>query len=172
MLGRAFRLRSAPLCPNGYHNSGRVGKKNQKKILDCVASRVGTALCAVFLSVMTAGCDTDLGEPLQSGRVLALQGLEGRWVGAVAPVDPACGPPSRGLMSIGSQGFGFDPFQSTTVINGRISDDGHLTGSFSRQGAQHQDLSIAFDGKVSGSDLIDGTLRSGHCHWSVTLHRG
>ena len=129
-------------------------------------------LCALSSPVMTAGCDTDLGEALQSGRVLAWQGLEGRWVGAVAPIEPACGPATQGLMSIGAQGFGFDPFQSTAVIDGKTSDDGRLTGSLTRQGAQHQDLSIVFDGRVVGSDVIAGTLRSGRCHWNVTLHRG
>jgi hypothetical protein len=75
-------------------------------------------------------------------------------------------------MSIGERGFGLDPLQSTAVIHGEVTNDGHLSGSLIRQGAEHQDLSIAFEGMAAGSDAIRGTLQSGRCHWTVTLHRG
>jgi hypothetical protein len=127
-------------------------------------------LCCVL--VVSGGCATDLGEPLQSGRVLALVGLQGRWVGSSAPAGSSCGPTTQALMSIGKDGFGLDPFQSTTIIHGEVGDDGRLTGSLSRQGAEHQNLSIAFEGRATGSDAISGTLRSGRCLWHVTLHRG
>ena len=77
-------------------------------------------------------------------------------------------------MSIGSKGFGFDPFQSTTVIRGEVGKDGRLNGSLTRQGADRQDLSVSFEGSASaaGAETIDGTLASGRCRWKVTLHRG
>jgi hypothetical protein len=122
--------------------------------------------------VLLAGCGTDLGERLQSGRVLAWHGLQGRWVGPVVPLDPSCGPATQGLMTIGENGFGFDPFQSTTMIDGQVDENHHLHGTLERQGPQHQSLSITFEGQASATDSIDGTLQSGRCHWTVVLHRG
>jgi hypothetical protein len=159
-------LRAAPLCQNHYQNLGQVGKKNQKRIL----RRAGMTLC--YALAVSGGCTTDLGEPLQSGKVLALVGLQGRWAGPVVPADSSCGAATQALMSIGKDGFGLDPFQSTTIIHGAVGDDGRLVGSLSRQGAEHQNLSIVFEGQPTGSDAISGTLRSGRCLWNVTLHRG
>ncbi len=75
-------------------------------------------------------------------------------------------------MTIGGKTFGFDPFQSTTVIDGDVDEDGHLSGSLTRQGGEHQNLVISFQGLASATDTISGTLLSGRCHWSVSLHRG
>jgi hypothetical protein len=131
---------------------------------------------ALPLIALIAGCEGDLGERLQSGRVLAWQGLQGRWVGPVAPADKSCGATTKGLMSIGDKGFAFDPFQSTTVIQGAVGKDSRLSGNLTRQGGDHQNLLVSFDGSVSGTgsetEAIEGTLVSGRCHWKVTLHRG
>ena len=125
---------------------------------------------------LIAGCGGDVGERLQSGRVLALHGLQGRWAGSVVPQDKSCGPVAQGLMSIGEKGFAFDPFQSTTVIQGVVGKDGRLTGDLARLGPDRQNLSVSFEGSASvdGSDTeaIEGALVSGRCHWKVTLHRG
>jgi hypothetical protein len=138
--------------------------------------RHGLAFAAALTIGFIAGCKEDIGERLQSGRVLALQGLQGRWVGPVVPADKSCGPTTEGLMSIGDKGFAFDPFQSTTVMQGDVSKDGRLIGNLSRQGGDHQNLSVSFEGAVSGdgseAEAINGTLVSGRCHWKVTLHRG
>src|SRR5208337_4745591 len=98
--------------------------------------------CAALILVLLTGCDGDVGEGLQSGRVLPWGGLQGRWVGPVAPVDPSCGLEAHGLMSIGDRTFGFDPFQGTMVIHGVVGEDGRLTGSLVRQGSQQQGMSI------------------------------
>lgn len=133
-------------------------------------------ICAVVTIVLIAGCAGDLGDRLQSGRVLAWHGLQGRWVGPVVPVDKSCGAATQGLMSIGEKGFALDPFQSTTVIQGAVGKDGRLTGNMTRQGGDRQNLSVSFEDLVSGAgseaEAIDGTLESGRCHWKVTLHRG
>jgi hypothetical protein len=117
-----------------------------------------------------------LGERLQSGRVLAWHGLQGRWVGPVVPADKSCGGTAQGLMSVGDKGFALDPFQSTTVIQGGVGNDGRLTGNLTRQGGDRQNLSVSFEGTATGagseSETIDGTLVSGRCRWKVTLHRG
>jgi hypothetical protein len=122
------------------------------------------------------GCAGDLGERLQSGQVLPWHGLQGRWIGSVVPTDASCGHMAQGLMSIGENGFGFDPFQSTTVLQGVVGNDGHLTGTLVRQGTERQSLSINFDGSAtqgnSKADTISGILVSGRCKWMVTLHRG
>ncbi len=170
--GGTSRVRSTPSCRNRYQLLGQVGKKNLKKILDQQLSALQRALLHVLLvTSVAAGCQKDLGEPLQSGQVLALHGLQGRWVGSVVPDATSCGPETHGLLSIGEDGFGFDPFQSTTIIHGRI-DDGHLRGTLVRQGADHREVSIAFQAVASTSDQINGTLQSGRCRWTVMLRRG
>jgi hypothetical protein len=145
--------------------------KNQRS---CdVAAVTASGVCTFLLMlVLLTGCEGDLGERLQSGRVLPLHGLQGRWTGPVVPKDAACGPAKQGLMSIGENGFGFDPFQSTTVIQGEVTKDGHLSGNLVRQGGDHQNLSISFDAMASEAETISGTLQSGRCHWTVALHRG
>jgi hypothetical protein len=146
-----------------------MGKRNQKKILEHFRKPF---LAPMLLAALMGGCNEDLGEPLQSGRVLAWQGLQGRWVGPVVPIDDTCGVATHGIMSVGENGFGFDPFQSTTVIRGLLVPDGHLSGRLVRQGTDRQDLTISFDAEAAGVDVINGTLQSGRCRWTVTLHRG
>jgi hypothetical protein len=136
------------------------------------ASPLALAAWHILLLMQLAGCNGDWGERLQSGRVLAVAGLEGRWIGPVVPKESACGSATKGLMSIGEGGFGFDPFQSTTVIQGTVDKDRHLTGSLTRQGAEHQSMSVSFDGQAADDATIGGTVSSGRCHWTVTLHRG
>ena len=98
--------------------------------------------------------------------------MQGRWVGSVAPTDPNCGPATHGILSMGAHDFGFDPFESTTIIHGQITNGSHLSGTLVREGGGHQSMSISFNATATGSDAIEGTLQSGHCHWTVTLHRG
>jgi hypothetical protein len=147
-------------------------QKDMGKILE--RSRMPTllAICSLLVVCFVTACGESLGEHLQSGRVFALLGLEGRWVGPVVPVDRNCGPTTQGLMSIGKSGFGFDPFQSTAIVHGEVDADGRLSGSLVRHGAEHQDLSLGFEAASGGADEIVGTLQSGRCRWKVTLHRG
>jgi hypothetical protein len=168
LLWRASRLHATPLCRNEYQNLGQMGKRNLKRIL----GSFGMAVCGLLTAVLAGACEADLGEPLQSGRVLKVLGLQGRWIGSVVPTENACGPATQALMSIGKSGFGLDPFQSTTVIYGKIDEEGRLSGRLNRLSAEHQDLSIVFEGRATGSDAISGTLESGRCHWTMTLHRG
>jgi hypothetical protein len=151
---------------------GQVGKKILKIFLDRLQARFCATVCGVLALSAAGGCSADMGERLQSGRVLAWHGLQGRWVGPVAPTEPACGPTTHGIMSIGEGGFGLDPFQSTAVIRGKVGDDGRLSGSLVRQDADHRDHTIVFEGVAAASDAISGTLRSGRCSWTVTLGRG
>jgi len=179
----------SPSYLTGYPKLGRVGKKIQKKILAsaeshsdrrsslplrqfarCFTSAI-VMVCALIFGTFLAGCAEDLAERLQSGKVMAWDGLLGRWAGPVAPTAPSCGGITEGLLSIGTDGFGFDPFQSTTVISGKVASDGHLAGTFARTGGGNQSLSISFDAAPADVDTIRGTLASGRCHWSVTLHR-
>jgi len=133
-----------------------------------------TALCALF--ALMFGCGPDPGERLQSGRVMALRGIEGRWVGSVMPSTPNCGGRRTGVMAVGSSTFAFDPFQSTIALNGRILEKRILKGEQVRPGGATPEASIVFDGIVvrteQGEEAISGTLSSGRCRWSVRLHRG
>jgi hypothetical protein len=188
--GLVCRSHTSLECQYRYQKLGWVGKKNQKKILDmfrrCAKpaswnkandlreSLTGFRLvCGLMLALIVLGCGhKNLADPLQSGEVFAWNGLQGRWVGPVVPDDPSCGQGTEGLLSIGESGFGFDPFQSTTVIEGKITDDGHLIGNLVRESPDHKSLLISFNAVRSGSDAIKGQLQSGRCHWDVTLHRG
>jgi hypothetical protein len=172
IIERACRVCAAPLWKNVYQELGYVGKKKLKIILGEPRGLTSPAVRALLLLVLITGCKEDLGEGLQSGQVLAWQGLQGRWVGPVVPTEHACGATTQGLMSIGDKGFALDPFQSTTVVRGELSASSHLNGRLVRQGPDHQDLSISFDAMATGNDAINGTLQSGRCHWMVTLHRG
>ena len=134
------------------------------------------ALATAFLLASLTGCQDDLGEKLQSGRVLAWDGLQGRWAGDVVPARPSCGILTHGLMSIGSKTFGFDPFGGTEVIQGVITADGRMNGALRRQGGDHQNLSLSFEAHTtqpaSAATTIIGKLTSGRCDWTVTLRRG
>jgi hypothetical protein len=139
-----------------------------------MSSIFSQSVWTALMLVLIAGCKGDMGEHLQSGRVLALHGLQGRWAGPVVPQDKSCGPVAQGLMSIGEKGFAFDPFQSTTVIQGSVGKDGHLVGDLTRLGPDHQNLLVSFVGSAiseSDTEMIEGALVSGRCHWKVTLHR-
>ncbi len=132
-------------------------------------------LAVAIVTTLLAGCGVDLGEKLQSGQVLAWHGLQGRWNGPVVPAEPSCGPTTHGLMTIGSKGFGFDPFESTTIMDGAIDPNGHLSGKLVRQFGNQPAQSISFDATAQsngGEDTISGTLQSARCQWKVTLHRG
>ena len=133
-------------------------------------------MAALVLLLLCSGCSGDPGERLQSGRVLPWMGLQGRWAGTITPTLPACGPLTTGLMSIGPKTFAFDPFQSTTVIQGDIDPAGHLRGALGRAGPGHDEIGIEFIGSgqraVDGVETINGTLSSGRCEWTVSLHRG
>lgn len=128
----------------------------------------------VFLSLQ-ASCADNPGDLLQSGRVLAWAGPEGRWVGSVTPVEPGCGVATTGLMSIGSAAFAFDPFQSTDVLHGTINRAGDLTGEAVRLIPGDRSVVMDFIGRVQsseGGERVVGALMSGRCHWVVTLLRG
>lgn len=181
-------MRTSPSCQSKYPKLGQVGKKNLKKILGRFqpldkpslrrAVPIASLACQLLLATAVCGCADDLAstggklaDRLQSGKVLAWDGLQGRWAGPVVPTDPSCGTQTQGLLSIGEGEFGFDPFQSTTVIEGKVTDDSHMAGNLVRQNSAHQSLTISFEAAASGSDTIAGTLQSGRCHWTVTLHR-
>jgi hypothetical protein len=174
--GTVRRPHTSLLCRLGYQELGWLGKQNQKKILGKFRrSRRGAVglACQLMLTFIILGCGhQDLAEPLQSGKVFGWSGLQGRWVGPVAPSDPACGHATLGLLSIGESDFGFDPFQSTTVIAGKVTNDGRLEGNLVRESPDHKPLSISFQAAQTGADAIKGELQSGRCHWVVTLHRG
>ena len=172
LVREAFCLRIKPSYKIYYQKLGTLGKRNQKKILGIVLAGNLCWICRALFVALASGCHSELSDRVQGGRVLAWHGLQGRWVGEVTPAEATCGSATEGLMTIGPQGFAFDPFQSTTVLNGNVTVDGHLAGRLVRQGPDHRDLSIAFNGVTTARDAIGGTLQSGRCHWKVTLHRG
>ena len=165
-------LRSPPSCLSSYQVLGWVGKNKTEKYPSRCAALLCQGYLALLLALVASGCASELEDRLQSGQVMALHGLQGRWTGLVTPSGSACGDPTRGLLSIGPKGFGFDPFQSTLTIQGEVSEDGHLHGSASRRGADHQELTITFDGSATRPGLIEGSLQSGRCRWAVDLRRG
>jgi hypothetical protein len=169
-LGRErFALLTSPLYQSRYQKMGHMGKRILIKFL---RRRIGGFAACALLALPISGCETDVAEKLQSGKVLALYGLQGRWVGSVTPVDASCGPATRGVLTIGGGDFGFDPFQSSTIIQGTVGRDGQLGGIFIRQDSHHQPISISFNAAAAGGEAITGELVSGRCHWAVALRRG
>jgi hypothetical protein len=133
----------------------------------------------IFLSCLTlavSGCNNEAADALQSGNVIGLIGLEGRWTGPVVPKSDGCGPTTKGQMSVERKTFAFDPFQGTTVIDGIVSGNGRLEGLLSRPGGSQQTVSIRFSGMLTqhdgGAETIYGQLISGNCTWMVSLKRG
>ena len=131
----------------------------------------------IGLLLLVCGCEgSDPSTFLQSGRVVSLGGLEGRWVGPVDPEGGGCGHATTGLMNIGQGGFGFAPFQNTVVLHGKIGADDSVSGVEERISGDKQILAIRFEGQVVQSDgeqdKIEGALTSGRCRWRVMLTRG
>ncbi len=126
-------------------------------------------------ALAVSGCNNQAADALQSGNVMGLFGLEGRWAGPVTPKSEDCGQIAKGQMSVERKTFAFDPFQGTTVIDGTVSGNGVLQGSLSRPAGGQQEVSISFSGAVAqhgdGTETIDGLLKSGHCTWAVSLKR-
>ena len=106
---------------------------------DPLRLRLATArLLACAGLLLAGGCATlsearhTASESLGTGETFAIYGLEGRWAGPVTPTAANCGDPTTGLMTIGDNGFGFDPFEGVTVITGSVSKDGKLSGTLTR----------------------------------------
>ncbi len=133
--------------------------------------------CWVALPLLVFGCGgPDAATMLQSGRVVGLVGLEGRWVGPVSPAELGCGGTTTGLMTIGHASFGFAPFENTVVIHGTVGSDETLTGTLERVGGDRQMLAINVEAQVvhvpNAPDRIEGALASGRCRWRMKLTRG
>ncbi len=156
----------APSCWEIYPILGRMGKVYFLIV-------VGLILGPIVLVV--SGCSGNLGDRLQSGEVIGLIGLEGRWAGPVVPKEEGCGSTDTGMMTVGRSSFSFDPFQGTTVIDGTVA-GAKLSGILSRPGNGQQVISISFSGEVvkpeGGEQIIQGRLLSGPCSWTVNLKRG
>jgi hypothetical protein len=139
---------------------------------------IGFFSCVPRLVVVALafGCDGDPATMLQSGRVVGLGGLEGRWMGPVAPDATGCGGTTTGLMNIGQGSFSFAPFQNTVVIRGNIGPDDVLEGALEKVGADKQILKISLQARKvhreGDPDGIEGVLASGRCRWAVKLTRG
>jgi hypothetical protein len=78
-------------------------------------------------------------------------------------------------MSIGSGNFAFDPFQSTSVLHGKVGPAGDLVGEAVHPVAGSKSITMEFLGhlqQANGTEKVVGILTSGRCHWSVALVRG
>lgn len=143
------------------------------------------SLIACASLVVLGGCQTlrdtrtTLSSSLGTGETFAVYGLEGRWAGKTTPDSPDCVGPTTAILTVGSDGFALDPFASTFVINGKVSDAGAFSGTLTRDvagaGNKHIERKLSFNGQVrkqpDGSEQIDGRLQSGRCSWHVSLRR-
>jgi hypothetical protein len=158
-------VHTAPSCRRIYIILGQLGK---------VFFLMMRCFFLVCLISAISGCNNELADKIQSGKVMNLFGLQGRWAGPVTPDGDGCGQITTGTMTVGGKTFAFDPFQGTTVIIGMVSDSG-LQGSLSRPGNGQQVVSISFTGAATprdgGEETIDGKMESGHCSWTVSLKR-
>lgn len=124
---------------------------------------------------LLSACAREAADIMQSGTVVSVGGLRGRWAGPVSPLAQGCGTATTGLATIGGGEFSFDPFQGSTVIKGKVDDDGKMMGTLTRALASQPALSITFSGSAvsdpADGQMIEGTLASGRCEWSVKLKR-
>ena len=152
-----------------YDFLGHVGKGNLP------VKRTFSCLIVIPLFVASCALPARVSRNIGTGETLPLYGIEGRWAGPVTPDDPSCGRTTTGLMSVGSDTFGFDPFQSTAVIQGTVQKR-KLAGTLTRSGGNKQTLSLRFEGEATtdseGKPAITGALVSGRCRWHVVLIRG
>ena len=149
---RASRLRSAPSCRSEYQKLGHVGKKKSEK--NPRLSR------AAWFAPAVRGCFFSLCRRMRGGSGRASAVRSGSGLAGLAGTLGRSGRPDRARLRrsdagrscrSAKKGFGLDPFQSTTVVRGKVGDDGHLSGSLVRQGPDHQDLSISFEGMAAGN---------------------
>lgn len=129
-------------------------------------------LALSLLALALTGCADRIRETLQSGTDLS----EGsRWAGPVVPTGADCGQQTTGLMTLGGGRFSFDPFQSVTAIAGKV-ERGRLEGESTRTVPGANGVTIRFVGTMNrpadGPAAIDGTVSSGRCAWTVSLHPG
>ena len=126
-----------------------VARCTTPRLLACVTLVLAMAACSTAKSTFSSAVSEARGtsDRIGNGQTFAIWGLEGRWAGPVTPTAANCGDPRTGLMTIGDNGFGFDPFEGTTVITGTVSKDGTLSGTLTRtigggSGAGPIDLSL------------------------------
>jgi hypothetical protein len=130
-------------------------------------------LLPLSLLVMT-GCAHDVVNDISHDMDQYLQagGQNGtQWAGPVVPNDPNCGKPATGLMTLSFRKFSFDPFQSVTVIPGKVDHD-RLEGSTTMAGQGQHGVTFQFTGTINRSTdphSIQGTVTSGQCTWRVSL---
>jgi hypothetical protein len=138
--------------------------------------RLAVQLAMGWMLMALPACNGTIADAMQSGDVIAMGGLNGRWFGPVAPTVDGCTATSTGLMSVGGGTFAFDPFEGTTILDGMVGPGGTLEGHYSRQVGGQAPVSISFSGSATpnegGGETIHGRLVSGRCSWSVTLNRG
>jgi hypothetical protein len=132
-------------------------------------------LCAMSL-LMMSGCVREIGNSVGHGVDQYLQaGLENgaQWSGPVVPNDPNCDKQTTGQMTLGSEKFSFAPFESVTVIAGKVDRD-RLEGSTTVAAPGQKGVAFQFTGAISHPrnepSVIRGTLTSGQCTWRVSLH--
>jgi hypothetical protein len=117
-----------------------------------------------------ASCVHEVNRALQTGF-----GITDQWAGPVAPTSPNCGNQTTGLMTLGSKEFSFDPFGSVIVIQGKVEKD-HLEGSLTQAASGQKGITIQFVATINrpanGPPVVQGTVKSGQCMWTVALHRG
>lgn len=169
-------------CLSLYNFLGHLGKVNfpsAGRRLPRLRMRGCSGLLSITVALAACGIQelpSRLSREVGTGKVYALHGLEGRWSGTVRSDDPFCGS-SMGLMTIRGDKFAFDPFQSTTVIQGTISKLGRVQGNLSSTGGNKMPGYASFDGSAKTDDAAEqsiaiiGTLRSDTCHWAVRLQR-
>ena len=127
----------------------------------------------IGLTLMAFGCSgEEAASVLQSGRVVGLGRVDGRWVGPVSPVSAGCGNQTIGTMTVGQGSFGFAPFGNTVSIKGRVGPDDAMDGVLERLGGDRKPVSIRMHAEASEEGSIVGKLDSGKCQWAFKLARG
>lgn len=123
--------------------------------------QLGRAASLGCVLLMT-GCAGHLSEGSRSGLSLPWDEPGGRWLGQVVPVETDCGSRTTGLMSIGSGNFAFDPFQSTSVLHGKVGPAGDLVGEAVHPVAGSKSVTMEFLGHLQQANGTEKGRRDSH----------
>lgn len=98
---------------------------------------------------------------------------DGRWVGTITPEPgsapaPGCRGTGRSVLTVHGTQATFLPDESSVVLSGDATPDGHVRASRTSLGADKKPYVMLFEGQVTGTTLT-GTYAAPRCRAKVDM---
>ena len=98
---------------------------------------------------------------------------EGRWTGTITPEPgsapaPGCRAAARSVLTVRGTVATFVPDETTIILSGEATPDGHVRTSRTTTGADKKPYVLVFEGQVTGNTLT-GTYAAPRCRAQVDL---